>query len=120
MIYNKKSFQSRKKHTKILKHSKGFVGRANRCFRPAVKRVYKSWQYIYRDRRDKKRLNRKYAIQIINGALKNYGLNYNQFIYLLNCSNIKINRNMLSTLVKYEPYSFEVLVKYLQLLKLYN
>ena len=44
-----------KKHKWVIRHSKGFKGRANRCFRVAIRRLEKSWQYAYRDRKVKKR-----------------------------------------------------------------
>ena len=40
-----------KKHKRVIKQSKGFRGRANRCFRIAIRRLEKSWQYAYRDRK---------------------------------------------------------------------
>ena len=39
------------KHKKFVKFAKGYRGRANRCFRIAVQRVEKAWQYAYRDRK---------------------------------------------------------------------
>ena len=44
-----------KKHKWVIRQSKGFKGRANRCFRVAIRRLEKSWQYAYRDRKVKKR-----------------------------------------------------------------
>ena len=40
-----------RKHKKFIKLAKGYRGRANRCFRIAVQRVEKAWQYAYRDRK---------------------------------------------------------------------
>ena len=40
-----------KKHKRVIRQSKGFRGRANRCFRIAIRRLEKSWQYAYRDRK---------------------------------------------------------------------
>lgn len=40
-----------KKHKSVIRQSKGFRGRANRCFRIAIRRLEKSWQYAYRDRK---------------------------------------------------------------------
>lgn len=39
------------KHKKVLALSKGFRGRANRCFSVAYHRVLKAKQYAYRDRK---------------------------------------------------------------------
>jgi len=43
-----------KHHKAVIRQSKGFRGRANRCFRVAIRRLEKSWQYAYRDRKVKK------------------------------------------------------------------
>ncbi len=39
------------KHKKILKLTKGFRGRANRCYTVAYHRALKAQQYAYRDRK---------------------------------------------------------------------
>jgi hypothetical protein len=39
------------RHKKIIKLAKGYRGRANRCFKIALKRVMKARQYAYRDRK---------------------------------------------------------------------
>lgn len=54
ILYQTRGFAS-KKHKWVIRQSKGFKGRANRCFRVAIRRLEKSWQYAYRDRKVKKR-----------------------------------------------------------------
>ena len=54
MVIQTRGFAS-KKHKWVIRQSKGFKGRANRCFRVAIRRLEKSWQYAYRDRKVKKR-----------------------------------------------------------------
>ena len=52
-----RGFASRK-HKKFIKLAKGYRGRANRCFRIAVQRVEKAWQYAYRDRKARRPASR--------------------------------------------------------------
>ena len=54
ILFQTRGFAS-KKHKWVIRQSKGFKGRANRCFRVAIRRLEKSWQYAYRDRKVKKR-----------------------------------------------------------------
>ena len=57
-------------HKRVIRQSKGFRGRANRCFRIAIRRLEKSWQYAYRDRKNKKREFRKLWIQRLNAGVR--------------------------------------------------
>ena len=109
-----RGFASRK-HKKFIKLAKGYRGRANRCFRIAVQRVEKAWQYAYRDRKArrpashappplprgsrsrapepassqvKKREMRKSWIRSINASTRAYGVPYNRFISGMRSANI--------------------------------
>ena len=64
------------RHKKVLKQSKGFVGRSSTNYRIALERLEKSLQYAYRDRRVKKREFRGLWIQRINAAVREHGLTY--------------------------------------------
>ncbi|KAL7439218.1 hypothetical protein ACHAXH_005655 [Discostella pseudostelligera] len=99
-----------KKHKRVIRQSKGFRGRANRCFRVAIRRLEKSWQYAYRDRKVKKREFRKLWIQRLNAGVRQYGLSYSKFIQMQNNSGIVLDRKILSGLAMYEPFSFKAVV----------
>ena len=101
----------RAKRKKIIKHSKGFMGRSKNCFRIAIRRLEKSWQYSYRDRRVKKRTFRALWIQRINAAVRQSGLVYSQFIDGLNKLGIDLNRKVLADIAVKEPVAFEKLVQ---------
>mmetsp|Transcript_23227 Transcript_23227/g.36306 ORF Transcript_23227/g.36306 Transcript_23227/m.36306 type:complete len:214 (+) Transcript_23227:115-756(+) len=99
-----------KKHKRVIKLSKGFRGRANRCFRVAIRRLEKSWQYAYRDRKVKKREFRKLWIQRLNAGVRQQGLSYSRFIQMEGESGVKLDRKILSGLAMYEPFSFKAVV----------
>ena len=58
------------KHKKILKHAKGYFGTRKSNYRTAKDAVQKSWQYSYRDRRNKKRFFRRLWIVRINAFVR--------------------------------------------------
>ncbi|KAL9181421.1 hypothetical protein ACHAXT_010226 [Thalassiosira profunda] len=99
-----------KKHKRVIRQSKGFRGRANRCFRIAIRRLEKSWQYAYRDRKNKKREFRKLWIQRLNAGVRQYGMSYSRFINLQGKSGVALDRKILSGLAMYEPFSFKAVV----------
>ena len=59
---------------KIFKLAKGFRGRAKNTIRTARNRVEKALQYMYRDRKNKKREFRELWIQRINAATREHGV----------------------------------------------
>jgi large subunit ribosomal protein L20 len=97
----------RKKYYKL---AKGFYGRNKNCRRVMVPRVEKSLQYAYRDRRVKRRNVRRDWILSINAAVREHDINYSNFIYGLNRSNMIINRKILADLAVNEPYSFKAVI----------
>ena len=113
-LFNTTTHQTRgfasKKHKRVIKLSKGFRGRANRCFRVAIRRLEKSWQYAYRDRKVKKREFRKLWIQRLNAGVRQQGLSYSRFIEMEGRSGVKLDRKILSELAMYEPFSFKAVV----------
>jgi large subunit ribosomal protein L20 len=102
--------KSRKK--RILKSAKGFFGARKNVWSVAKNAVEKSMQYAYRDRRVKKREFRKLWIQRINAAVKEYGMSYSKFIFVVNNLNIKLNRKILSDLAVNNNSIFFLIVKY--------
>lgn len=103
-----------KKHKRVIRQSKGFRGRANRCFRVAIRRLEKSWQYAYRDRKVKKREFRKLWIQRVNAGVRQHGLSYSKFIAMQGTSGVTLDRKILSGLAMYEPFSFKAVLDVVQ------
>jgi large subunit ribosomal protein L20 len=99
------------RHKKVLKQSKGFVGRTSTTYRAALERLEKSWQYAYRDRRNRKRDFRGLWIQRINAAVREHGLTYSRFIDGLNKAGIEIDRKVLAAIAYDDAASFAEIVK---------
>ena len=108
----KRGVTTHARHKKVIKLSKGFVGRSKNCYRSALQRLEKSMQYAYRDRRNKKRDLRRLWIVRINAAAREQGLKYSQFINGLEKANILIDRKVLSELAINDKNAFtEIVVK---------
>ncbi len=101
----------RKRHKKILKLAKGFLGARSRIFKFANIAVMKKLKYQYRDRRVLKRNMRSLWIVRINAAVRELGLSYSKFVNLLKKADIQVNRKMLAELAVNEPEAFKVLVE---------
>ena len=102
---------TRKRHKKILKLAKGFIGARSRIFKVANIAVMKKLKYQYRDRRVLKRNMRSLWIIRINAAVRELGLSYSKFMNMLKKADIQVNRKMLAELAANEPEAFKVLVE---------
>ncbi len=101
----------RKRHKKILKLAKGFIGARSRIFKVANTAVMKKLKYQYRDRRNKKRSLRRLWIVRINAAVRQHGLSYSKFMNALKKADIQVNRKMLAEMAVNEPEAFSVVVE---------
>uniref|UniRef100_A0A7S2YDD4 50S ribosomal protein L20 n=1 Tax=Entomoneis paludosa TaxID=265537 RepID=A0A7S2YDD4_9STRA len=104
-----RSFAS-KKHKNILRQCKGFRGRSKNCFKIAIRRLHKSWQHAYIDRRRKKRNWRKLWIMKVNAGVRQYSWSYSKFINALSKTGIILNRKIMSDLAAHEPFTMKALV----------
>jgi large subunit ribosomal protein L20 len=102
------------RHKKVLKQSKGFVGRSSTNYRIALERLEKSLQYAYRDRRVKKREFRALWIQRINAAVREHGITYSRFIAGIKLAGIEMDRKVLAAIAFDDPNSFSEIVKAVQ------
>ncbi|MDR0640601.1 MAG: 50S ribosomal protein L20 [Holosporales bacterium] len=106
----KRGLAAHARHKKFLSAAKGFRGRSSTCFRPALERLEKAWQYSYRDRKVKKRDFRGLWIQRINAAVREMGLKYSTFIHGLALAKIQIDRKVLAKLAVENADTFRDLV----------
>ncbi|GHT90215.1 50S ribosomal protein L20 [Alphaproteobacteria bacterium] len=106
----KRGVTARARHKKVLKLAKGFRGRSSTCFRPALERLEKSWQYAYRDRKVRKREFRALWIQRINAAVRSLGMKYSTFMSALTKAGITVDRKNLAKLAVENPSVFEAIV----------
>nr|AYQ94850.1 ribosomal protein L20 [Microspora sp. UTEX LB472] len=102
---------SRKRHKKILNLVKGFRGSASLLFRTANQQNMKALRYSYANRRKKKRDFRRLWIARLNAGIRQYGLNYSQFIHFLKTSSIQVNRKILAQLSICDP---DIFLQFLQ------
>lgn len=107
----KRGIIARKRHKKILNLAKGYYGARSKIFRSAKQAVIKAHQYSYRDRRQKKRIFRRFWILKINAAIRNYDISYSNLIFKLKRANININRKMLFELINKNKNLFEDIVQ---------
>ena len=100
---------NRKRHKKVLKLAKGFIGARSRIFKVANIAVMKALKYAYRDRRNKKRDMRRLWIVRINAAVRERGMSYSKFVNACKKSDIIVNRKMLSDIAINDPAAFDAL-----------
>ncbi|MBR1460696.1 50S ribosomal protein L20 [bacterium] len=98
-----------KRHKKILKLAKGFIGARSRLFKVANIAVMKALKYAYRDRRTTKRNMRRLWIVRINAAVRQRGMSYSRFVNACKKANIVVNRKMLADLAVRDSEAFDVL-----------
>ena len=72
---------TRKRRKKTLKLAKGYYGSKHTLFKTAKEQVMNSYNYAYRDRRQKKRDFRKLWIARINAAARMNGLSYSKLMH---------------------------------------
>ena len=85
---------TRKRRKRVLKLAKGYYGSKHTLFKTAKEQVMNSYNYAYRDRRQKKRDFRKLWIARINAAARMNGLSYSKLMHGLKVAEIDINRKM--------------------------
>ena len=100
-----------KRHKKILKLAKGFIGARSRIFKVANIAVMKALKYAYRDRRTTKRNMRRLWIVRINAAVRSRGMSYSRFVNACKKANVVVNRKMLADLAVNEPEAFAIVVE---------
>ncbi|OQO88522.1 50S ribosomal protein L20 [Enterococcus casseliflavus] len=100
---------TRKRRKKVLKLAKGYYGSKHTLFKTAKEQVMNSYNYAYRDRRQKKRDFRKLWIARINAAARMNGLSYSKLIHGLKLAEIDINRKMLADLAVNDAAAFTAL-----------
>ena len=110
----KRGVTTHARHKKVLKQSKGFVGRSSTNYRIALERLEKSLQYAYRDRRVKKREFRALWIQRINAAVREQGITYSRFIAGVKLAGIEMDRKVLAAIAFDDPTSFAEIVRNVQ------
>jgi len=107
----KGAIMTRKRRNKVLKLAKGYFGSKSKHFKMAKQAVYKSGQYAYIGRKQKKRNFRSLWITRISAACKLNGMNYSTFMNGLKKAGVDLNRKMLSEIAINDAAAFSALVE---------
>jgi large subunit ribosomal protein L20 len=103
----KRGTKGRRRHNKILKLAKGYVGGRRKQYRQARETLEKGLTYAYRDRKARKREFRGLWIIRINAAARQHGLSYSQFMHGLKQGGIDVDRKILADLAVRDPAGFQ-------------
>ena len=101
----KRSVHARKKRRTVLNRAKGYYGAKSRSYRAAKEQVQHSLQYMYRDRRNKKREIRRLWITRINAV------SYSVFMNGLKKAGVVLDRKVLADMAVNDPTAFAALVE---------
>ena len=102
---------AKKKHNKVLKAAKGYVGARSKEYRVAKQSVMRADANAFRGRKEKKRDFRQLWIARINAAARQNDISYSNLMHGLKMANVDINRKMLSELAISDPEGFAKLVE---------
>ena len=107
----KGALNARKKHKKVLKMAKGFVGARSKQYRVAKQSVMKAMAHAFAGRKQTKREYRRLWITRINAAARINGLSYSRFMNGLKIAGIDLNRKVLAELAVNDAPAFAKLVE---------
>lgn len=82
----------------------------HRLIKVAREAALHAGEYAYRGRKQRKRNFRQLWITRINGALKDFGWSYSQFINGLKRANIVLDRKILAELAFEDPKTFKAVL----------
>ena len=102
---------TKKRHKKVLKRAKGFVGGRGKLFRTASESVKRAQKFAFRDRKVKKRQFRSLWIVRISAAVKQAGLSYSKFIAGLKKAGVELDRKILSDIAVSDEKTFKEIIK---------
>ena len=102
----KGAMSARKKHKKVLKMAKGFVGARSKQYRIAKQSVMRAMAHAFAGRKQTKREYRRLWITRINAAARINGLSYSKFMNGIKNAGININRKMLAEMAVTDPKAF--------------
>ena len=102
--------KTKRRHKKVLKQARGYLGGRSKLYRTAQEAVDKGLAYAFAHRRLKKRDFRKLWQIRISAAVKAYDFSYSRFISGLTKAGVILNRKVLSELAIHRPVDFGAIV----------
>lgn len=106
----KRGVTSHRKHKKIFKLAKGYVGGRSKIYQQAKEATLHAGQYAFAGRRQRRRDMRKLWITQMGIALKNEGISYSKFINMLKTKNILLDRKILAEVAVKDPDTFKKII----------
>ena len=110
----KRGPETKRKHNKLLKATKGYWGQRKNVYRRAKETLLRAMAFAFRGRKEKKRNMRSLFIQRITAAAEAHNTKYSTLINGLNNANIKLNRKMLSQIAVYDQDAFSKIIEKVQ------
>lgn len=107
----KRAVSAHKKRRTVLNRAKGYYGAKSRSYRAAKEQVQHSLQYMYRDRRNKKREIRRLWITRINAAARINGMSYSVLMNGLKKAGVQLDRKVLSDMAINDPAAFTAITE---------
>ena len=107
----KRAVSAHKKRRTVLNRAKGYYGAKSRSYRAAKEQVKHSLQYMYRDRRNKKREIRRLWITRINAAARINGMSYSVLMNGLKKAGVQLDRKVLSDMAVNDPAAFTAITE---------
>ena len=107
----KRAVSAHKKRRTVLNRAKGYYGAKSRSYRAAKEQVQHSLQYMYRDRRNKKREIRRLWITHINAAARINGMSYSVLMNGLKKAGVQLDRKVLSDMAINDPAAFTAITE---------
>ena len=107
----KRAVSAKKKRRTVLTRAKGYYGNKSRSYKAAKEQVQHSLQYVYRDRRNKKREIRRLWITRINAAARLNGMSYSAFMHGLKLAGVVLDRKVLADMAVNDAPSFAKLAE---------
>ena len=107
----KRAVSAHKKRRTVLNRAKGYYCAKSRSYRAAKEQVQHSLQYMYRDRRNKKREIRRLWITRINAAARINGMSYSVLMNGLKKAGVQLDRKVLSDMAINDPAAFTAITE---------
>ena len=107
----KGGLNAKKRHNRVLKLAKGYIGDRSKQYRIAKQSVMRALTSSFAGRKERKRQFRQLWIARINAAARMNGLSYSKFMYGLKLAEVEVNRKMLSEMAINDPEGFAALVE---------
>lgn len=103
----KRGVIAHKKHKKVLKLTKGYIGGRSKLIKQAKESLLHAGAYAYAGRKLRKRDLRRLWITQVSNAVKNEGISYSKFISKLKENNINLDRKILADIAVNHPQDFK-------------